>query len=206
MNHMVPYPGVLQVEFSSRREMTLSMCRTEEFFESPFQSVRGKYFSLEDFLFTYADETGRIDYFHEWEGFNVPRTALDRFNCLFKDQTKREKEILALVLETDCAYLIATESDGDPTTFEHELAHAKYALDPKYRKAVRDIIMPMPKDLGFRMQADLRAAGYPDDRELLLDEVHAYLKTSTEKELLETFPHVNPAERARYEKLLRASE
>jgi hypothetical protein len=181
--------------------MTLTMARVEEFYESPHANIKGRYFTWEQFIDAYSDEKGTLTYFSEWEGFNVPAEYLCRFRNMFLDLSAREAWLLSVVDGAD--YVIATDAESDPSTLPHELAHARYRLDNAYRKSVQQIIKPMPKDLSLRFQRDLLAAGYPDDVDIMLDEIHAYLKTSTEDELLEAFLNVAAPERAPYEAALR---
>jgi hypothetical protein len=196
-----PYPGVLHLEFATRKDLTLTMARVQEFYESPYPHIKGRYFTWAQFVDAYSDDKGNLTYFQEWEGFNVPRAILTTFYQIFTDLSPREEWLRTV--SDECEYLIGTDKDSDPSAVLHELAHAKYKLNPEYRKQVRAITDKMTQDLGFRFQRDLRAADYPDDVEILRDEVHAYLKTSTEEELVETFPSVSPEERAPYEAALR---
>ena len=46
--------------------------RLQEFFESPFKEIKGKYFTLEQYMDRYAAEYGNFTYFSEWHGMNVP--------------------------------------------------------------------------------------------------------------------------------------
>jgi hypothetical protein len=54
------------------------------------------------------------------------------------------------------------------------------------------------------MKADLIRGGYPNDDELLCDEIHAYLATSFDDELAETFPDIPLSELRPYIDRLKA--
>ena len=190
-------------EFKNRLELTLSMCRIEEFFESPHLNINNTVFSFEDFLETYANSKGEIDFFSFWEGFNVPKQSIVRFFNSF-ELSKREKTIESVWLAGDFEYLIATDIDSDPTVLDHELAHARFTLDTCYRKQVIEIVKSMPDSLSARLQRGLLAAGYSNDALHLLDETHAYLLTSDEKELTETFKSVSFDERYPFQKKLKS--
>lgn len=195
--------GVLHIQFATRLELTLTMCRLQEFYESPYPSIKGKYFSMEDFIKAYSDEKGAIEYFSYWDGFNVPVKVMQEFLARFHDKTKRERLIYAAWDLGDYKYLICTEDGSDPTTAAHEIAHARYAMEPQYQYYVDMELEKIPQGLRWRMQNDLVGGGYPQDHNILGDEIHAYLSTSTEEELLETFPSVKPEERHPIEAALR---
>ena len=176
---------VLAVEFENRRELTLTMCRMEEFYESPHKLIRGNSFTWEQFLNAYMDEAGTLDYFSKWEGFNVPRRSLDLFKRLFVP-TNREAELLNRFYEGKFEYLIAVDVNSDPTVLPHELSHALFEMDNAYAHTAVDKI----SDSGLfeEMSRHLLAAEYPDQTFVLLSEVNAYLATSAENELEEMFP------------------
>ena len=187
INH--PMPKVLHLEFDSRIEMNLSICRIQEFYESPYDNIKGKYFTLEQFIRTYSDKEGNINYFSYWEGFDIPRKSIAEFQRLFLDISYLESKILDLFTE-DYEYLIATDVSCDPTTLQHELAHAKYSLDEEYRNKVNQILFNLDGRTLNKMIKDLLDGEYPDDPYILLDEIHAYLLTSKDFELQSVFKSV----------------
>jgi hypothetical protein len=183
--------GILGIVYPNRLELTLSMCRIEEFYESPFENIRGKSFSLEEFISTYSDIKGNINYFSYWDGFNVPVSEMNNFRECNKILTSRELEIFN-ILRKDTKYVIATEIGSDKTTFEHELAHARYSTNEEYRIFVDEIIFRIPKELRYRLNKCLLDINYCES--VLDDEIHSYLLTSTEDELIKTFDSINPIE------------
>ena len=208
MNIIQSIKGVLHLEFRNRTELTLSMCRIQEFFESTHEHIRGKVFTLEAFLATYYAPGHDIDYLAYWEGFNVPAASLnDFFNRYGDNITLRESVIKHAWKSGEFKYLIAVEENGAQDVIDHELAHARYALDEGYRMVCNKIIASMHNDhhaMYCKALKNLLDAGYPDDGDIMYDELHAYLRTSTESELTETFPDIPLSELQPYIDRLRA--
>ena len=181
-------PKVLAIEFPNRRELTLTMCRMQEFYESPFADIRGQSFTWEQFLSHYATEDGTLDYFSKWEGFNVPKRSIDAFMRLF-ELSDREAVLLWGPYQGRFEYLIAVDMNSDPSTLQHELCHAVFEMDNGYAHVAVDKISN--SGLFEELSKHLIAAGYPDQVFVLLSEVNAYLATSTKEELDELFPDMN---------------
>jgi hypothetical protein len=192
MNILTPLPGVCHILFDSRKDLTLALCRIQEFHESPHDWIRGKHFTFGEFVEAYMNEKGVIDYWSYWDGFNVPRETMDRFNVMFFDKTDREVDVLQAAIESE--YLIATAKDSHANTLPHELAHAKYALDAKYKEAMQKMVHAIPPKTKHRMMDDLVSLRYPSVNAILEDEIQAYLLTSSLPELAETFASIRPLE------------
>lgn len=183
---------VLHLEFDTQSELTHTMARISEFFESPFNEIKGKYFSWSDFDKAYLNYSayGLDDYFTYYEGFNLPKKIIGEFFELFTDLTPDELKLKDICDMNPAEYLIATFIGGDPTTLEHELAHARYTLDYKYNRLMVWAILEIPTHHFVMLRNDLKAAGYSGDHKLLMDELHAYLLTSNEEELTDVFKSV----------------
>jgi hypothetical protein len=190
-----PLDGVLHIEFDNRLELTMSMYRFEEYYESPFPNIKGHVFGLEEFVSTYAKPTGKLTYFKEWDGFNVPKSFMDSFiNDYINEKevfSKREQCVIEIWQKKDYKYIIATEPDSDSTTLPHELSHAKFSLNQQYKDATLDIINKIPTDIKELLRQGLINNGYMDNDTLIDDEIHAYLRTSDEEEFEEMFPTIS---------------
>lgn len=191
-----PVTGVTHLVFDTMRELTLSMFRIEEFYESPYSNIKGQYFSVDQFLETYSDPDGDIEYFRYWDGFNVPIESLSEFERLFTPHglTAREQVILDLVRQHKTRYLIATCKDTDESTVDHEIAHARWTVDPAYRERCRKALACLTDKARQAVVKALLKADYPDDEAIMEDEIHAYLKTDTKKSLKKMLKSANPEE------------
>jgi len=165
--------NVFLLIFESQYELAATFLRFQEYYESP--KFKGKAFSLEEYMDWYAKENGNFTYYQDWSGFNVPSSALTPFHAgRFKPLSKKEQKLLKLFPKSrQRFYLIGLQaSDGVPTseTFQHELAHALFFIDPKYKRTVLELL---EKQNTTRTERELIAAGYHPS--VALDEIQAYL-------------------------------
>lgn len=181
-----PLPQVLALEFDTRLELTLSMCRLAEYYESPLSEIKGKHFSMIEFIAAHAKPDGTIDYFHYWDGFNVPAATANEFFGLFT-LTKYEKRVFDVWGIGMYRYLIATEVGSDPTTLPHELAHARFYTDPLYCRQVLQVVRSIPLPVNQQMRKDL-STRYCNM--VMEDEINAYLLTGDTNEIKEVMPNV----------------
>lgn len=182
--------NILVVEFATQKLLTTSMFRLQEFYESPYQWIRGKYFDLETFINTHMDDDGNINYFNFWAGFNVPSDTINKFYALFDDLTHDEKMLKWIIDSTfdgrdDKSFYLIGIVRGDDATLRHELVHAKYHSDPVYSQAAHKIVVAMNNDAYLKMDNALKNMGYCNS--MIIDEINAYLSTSTEREIREEF-------------------
>lgn len=179
--------------YPTRLDLTLALHRIAEFYESPYPQIRGRAFTETEFMRAYAKPTGEIDYFEYWDGFNVPAEAVIAFFGVNEDFTGDEWMIAGLLgLPASTIlypYLIATEVNSDPSTLPHELAHARWYLDPEYRAAMQQELDRIPREVYAGLCADLgRDNRYSLDPGLCADEIQAYLSTGLVDEVSEVFP------------------
>ncbi len=197
---LFPIPGVVHLVFDTLKALTTSMFRIEEHYESPYPAIRGQYFAVETFLDAYADDDGEIAYFGWWDGFNVPREAIDRFEALFRPHglTAREETVLDIVRRENAAYLIATCQATDAATVDHEIAHARWSVDEAYRERCREAMKALTPDTRRVIVRALLKADYADEDAILEDEIHAYLKTDPKKDLRRMLKRADAKQRRNY--------
>lgn len=182
-----PEDGVYHLVFANQRDLAQSMMRLQEYYEGPSNEIRGQYFSLEQFLHHYTHDNGQFSYTDVWGGFNVPGDIADEWHEMFsiRGLTHKEKQMIDAAIKARGAekrwYLIATAEGGDGSTIDHEIAHARYYLRKDYREAVDDIIEDMHPQDRENMEVGLTSMGYC--KEVLPDEIQAYLITSGKKDL-----------------------
>jgi len=169
-----PQEKIIHFKFKLKRDLTRTMLRFQEHFESP--KFKDKIFSLEEFKIWYASTTdnNKFTYYSDWSGFNFPSYILKPFyDGSFDPLTADEKSILDILRsETGEFYVIGTFKNED---IKHEMAHAKFYVDPNYRKQVKKVISKIDTKTMFKA---LKEMGY--DKSVLIDEVHAYLLESEE--------------------------
>ena len=76
----------------------------------------------------------------------------------------------------DADYVIVYKK-GDIATKRHELQHAKYDMDPDYKKEVQTLWDSLSTLNQEKVRSRLRRMNYPDRETLLLDEFQAYYFT-----------------------------
>jgi hypothetical protein len=190
MNVIPSMKGVLHLRFPTQLEASTALCRLDQFSEGP-EEYRGKYFTHEDWKPEWERLLAQgIDYFNYYEGWNIPSSVAQDFFELYNDLTAAEDNLYAAWRHAGYPYLIVDFEGADPTVVDHELAHARWALDIVYRLAMKIMILQIPTVTHSLICKDLVAAGYPSSFKILNDEMHAYLLTSTDEELLDVFKSV----------------
>jgi hypothetical protein len=117
-------------------------------------------------------------YYSDWAGFNIPSSVLFPFKQgKFKNLTKDEKNFLHLFEKmTGNFYIIGSygKNDRSVEVFNHELAHAFYFLNKKYKEKVDRFLKQNIGSLR-KFEDTLLTMGYC--KEVVLDELNAYLST-----------------------------
>ena len=169
-----PTPKIIHLKFKRKRDLTKTMLRFQEHFESP--KFRNKFFSLEEFKNWYitTTEDHKFSYYSDWSGFNFPSKTLKAFYAgKFDPLTPEEKHILDLLRnEHGRFYVIATFKAED---VRHEMAHAKFYVDSAYRNDVKRVISGINIKPICKV---LKEMGY--NKSVFIDEAHAYLLETEE--------------------------
>ena len=191
MEAYCPIKNVVHVSFDTQYQCCSTFVRLQEFYESPIEGIRGKFFTLEQFMDAYSEtkEHKSFSYFTDWGGFNLPCHAIDSFEDVFgRKLLEKEKQVLKLIRKTlkkngyvsgDRFYVIGTFGGVESEEIvEHEIAHALFHLSPEYKKSVLEYIDFKICDATFgKMRKVLLDKGYCED--VVLDEIQAYLSTGT---------------------------
>lgn len=178
MKLLKPADNIYHISCDTMKELTLTFCRVQEFYESPIEGLRGRYFDFFEFIQAQMKDDGRLDYFKDWAGFNFPSDVYWKWlNAQGGEHTRLERQLMDL-LPQDIEpkfYVIGTLED-DVAAIDHELAHAYFYLNEDYREEVKATIAASPTELTYNLQTHLLGMGY--DESVLYDEVNAYLATS----------------------------
>jgi len=182
-------PTRLYLEFKTRKEMNLANFRITEFSEGK-EGFKGVYFTYEEFIESYSDEDGKMDYFSFWEGHNYSYKSVLEFYGIFKKFgfTSREDKILRSLEEITKEGYIICAVEGDEITLKHETAHALFFENEDYRNEATKIVSSLPKGVLKKFKDTLIAMGYSES--VLIDEMHAYLVAFDEEEWLQHFNKV----------------
>lgn len=184
----VVLPGLLHLYFENQYEVTSTFLRLQEFYESDYPEIKGKFFTLEQYMDCYAKDKGNFTYTCDWSGFNVPGHVIEAFAQTFaKDLLQKEKELLRIILqhveenEWSKYYVIGSSKDGGKhkdarDVMRHEIAHGLYYLNDEYKKEMKGLAQAAQEEHP-KFAKTLRDLGYCD--EVIDDEIQAYLSTST---------------------------
>lgn len=146
------------LEAKDQHLLASTFLRFAEYYENPH--FRGKIFNLEEFIAWHTKTYGEFNYFEKWGGFNIPSLTLRpfrqrRFNPLSKD----EKRFLALWKKIPEPFYIIGVIDKkiNLNVIKHEVVHALFYLNAKYRKAVLAKLLKLKTN---NMKDVLRRTGY----------------------------------------------
>jgi hypothetical protein len=179
-----PIPNVLYLEFSSHKDMLLTMFRIQEFYESPHKNIKNKYFTIEEFLDTHMEENGDLDYYSKWAGFNLPCYIINDFFKTFKDLTPRETKLAKMIydnIQRNNLFYVVAGCSGDSSTANHEIAHSLFYMDTNYKVKSLELIKKLSPAVRRRFNKMMLETGYA--KEVLDDETQAYLGTSLKDDL-----------------------
>eukprot|EP00927_Polykrikos_kofoidii_P071135 TRINITY_DN67460_c0_g1_i1.p1 TRINITY_DN67460_c0_g1~~TRINITY_DN67460_c0_g1_i1.p1 ORF type:complete len:395 (-),score=60.10 TRINITY_DN67460_c0_g1_i1:168-1352(-) len=173
-------PRVYRLHAHHRIVIASMFFRLQEFYESPVSSIRGKMFSVIEYMERgIRTDSDAFEYYLRWPGFNLPSRIIEaaRGGGLGRLMPREE----ALLASIDRAkgdfqgeyYVIGTcENAG---ALMHEMAHGLYALNPGYRQEVQDLLDLVSEEDTAAMRQKLLDMGYCDDEEILQDEMQAYM-------------------------------
>ncbi len=176
-------PQVFHLQFYSRRELGMTFLRYTEFYESKFDHIRGQKFTLVEQMAAYTKDSGKDDwtYTTDWSGYNIPTSVIHEVRTLGIRDHNHYDSLMDAVFELIQAqtlgkpsYLIGTSTSAEVSTLDHELTHALWYLNQKYRDSVI-IAMGDHLDAMSLLTDKLVEAGYPD--KVIWDEINAYLTT-----------------------------
>jgi hypothetical protein len=165
-------PLILHIRFKTRRALASSFMRFQESYESPY--FRGKMFTRDEFLDWHKENYPDADYF-EWDGFNLPATALSAVReGGFHPLTKDEQNLFSFITKSshDLTYVIGTAENSEPNTFFHELSHALWTLSAGYRQEIRQVISTVDLEPIYALLKN-ELGMYHDS--VMEDEIHAWL-------------------------------
>lgn len=170
--------GVVHLRFATQSEMCNAMARVAEYYEGD-DRWRGKRFNLErDFVPWYAAKHGGVyTYESDWFGYNIPgHIVLEYLNVFAEDLRYYDRIIAQSIKGLGRFYVIATFRDEE---FTHELAHAMWYLDDRYRFIARQHVEHLRKEVPEfvrRLELWLFTRGYSPT--VYDDEINAYMSTT----------------------------
>jgi hypothetical protein len=187
-------PKVFAVIVPDRYHRAMLFMRVQEFYESPNPKFRGKSFCIWDYMEWYSRKHhDNFSYAADWVGFNFPfkvaETLYDKMSTQYTYYTPYDSIMMDIIDEVRQAlnikygpkdkkgvskakaYIIGV-GNLTSTTFQHELCHAYYHIDNKYKKEVDAITASIDPKIYKRMRKNLEDMGYTE--QVFNDEIQAY--------------------------------
>lgn len=184
-------PKIFAVSIKDRYQRAMLFCRYQEFYESPYLQIRGRFFTWEHFMMVYKEKRNQelFTYPEDWTGFNIPsdiiRKGLDEFYHKDKgpyDEIMNdiwyycENNPLKFNKPRSKWYLIGVDY-SDSNTMKHEIAHGLYYTNSQYKTEMNDLISNFKSSQYIRLKKKLVQMGYRDDKKIIYDEIQAYFST-----------------------------
>jgi hypothetical protein len=173
----------------TQKELTLTFFRVQEFYESQKPALFRKAFDAYTFLTEMMDDEGNINYFSEWDGFNIPSHIFSAWmhSTVYEDRSMYEEEMIDQIfkkLDTAKLFYVIGVRKGDEDTLKHEICHALYYTDTQFKQEADNLVSVFastyPK-LYDQFRQDLLNMGYAAD--VVQDELVAWLSSSTESDI-----------------------
>lgn len=174
-----PYNSVW-VWADSQDELGLTFMRFQEHYESANPQFKNNIFTQGQIKRWYSETYGTNTYHKDWVGFNFPSKVLNPFKeGLFDPLTIEEQRLLDLFkYRSDNFYIIGAQNSS---TLRHELSHALYASNPKYKDELDKFLLKNKSKLKNTLKY-IKDKGYCD--EVLFDEIQAYITDNDDNELI----------------------
>jgi hypothetical protein len=182
-------PNIHGVSIKDQYQRTMLFCRYQEFYESPYKEIRGKFFTWEKFMMVYKNKMGKnhFTYPYDWSGFNIPSKIIEKGLTQFNKDKGPYDEIMNDIYYHCENYPLKSEKPrtkwyligygNDVSTLNHEVAHGLYYTNKKYKSEMDLLILNIKKKHYNQMKKVLVGMGYVDDKKIIDDEIQAYIST-----------------------------
>ncbi len=174
------YPGVYLILFKDHYQLCMHFVRFQERYESP--KFKGQNFELVDLMEWYSKKYGNglFTYPKDWAGFNLPGSVILGSQILDESRYDRLMKSIAEYCLADNGgdsgfYIIGARSSDKIQVVKHEIAHAFFFVDEKYRDDMTKLVDELP--LSFRQKFTEVLASRCYDSSVFVDEIQAYMAT-----------------------------
>ena len=125
----------------------------------------------------------------DWEGYNIPSHVLSKAVERFENDTYYDMlmQDVYYTCKEDCNdkfYLIGTDK-VDSLVMKHELAHALWYVNKKYKTSAQRLVNAIPKEDYAKLYMKIKKMGYADD--VIDDEIQAYMSTTWRNKYADKF-------------------
>jgi len=182
---------IFAITSKSNQSLAWAFLRIQEYNESPNDKFRGHYFSMKEYTDWWSSQCGegKFTYIDTCKGFNISGSTIDMWETKFRESESplREEEELLLhlihaalkkgkkTMDINKIYVIGLSQESlesKDNFFIHELSHAFFHIDDKYRKRVSLLYANLPENERQLPQSSYGYCKYCDT--VLMDEIIAY--------------------------------
>lgn len=181
------HEGIFLLEMDDTYDLAMTFCRAQEYYESPFNGIRGKMFTISKLMRLYSKKFGNgiFSYPVDWSGFNIPSKVIyDLYYInIVSDENEYDNFIQLIdqkiqkITRNRNYYLIGSET-GMKHTIDHEIAHGFYYLNKDYRNKSNKIVDSIKESSLQKIKKHLLKIGY--NEKVFRDEVQAYISNDPE--------------------------
>ena len=181
-----PVDGCVLLQYKTIPNLARSFFRVAEYYDGNHYSGKSGQVTLVDFLDQWMDQNGDVDYFKFWDGFNIPDRA---FCSWLKSAGKLSTAEQVMVTAVEKAtkgmkkFCIIGVGNKDPDTVKHEMFHARYYLDSKFKTNADQLLKDHAQDPAVKTIKKILTTklDYTDHVE---EEVGAYLYAGSQLKLV----------------------
>lgn len=183
-------PQIFAVSIKDNYQRTMLFCRYQEFYESPYEEIRNKFFTWEKFMLVYRNKWKKnlFTYPEDWSGFNIPSNIVEKgMNVFSKDKGPYDEIMKDIWYHCENYplkygkprtkwYLIGADSFKS-STMDHEIAHGLYYTNKEYKKNCDNLISNIKPTHYEKIRKKIVKMGYVDEKKIIDDEIQAFMST-----------------------------
>lgn len=183
-------PQIFAVSIKDHYQRTMLFCRYQEFYESPFEQIKGKFFTWEKYMLTYKNKWNKklFTYPEDWIGFNIPSNIIEKgLNIFYKDKGPYDEIMNDIWFYCENYplrynkprtkwYLIGADNFKS-STMDHEIAHGLYYTNKEYKKNCDLLISKIKPSTYLKIKKKIIKMGYIDNKKIIDDEIQAFMST-----------------------------
>jgi hypothetical protein len=138
------------------------------------------------FLDNWMDRQGNADYFKFWDGFNITDSAFRSWSRSVGKLSQAEQTVVSAIEQATKGmkkFCVIGVSGDDPATMQHELFHAKYYLDPDFKRNADQLFDECRNDPVIKTMAKILKTKL-DYHTNIKEEIAAYLYAGSQLKLV----------------------
>jgi hypothetical protein len=178
-----PCDGCVLLKFKTIPDLTKSFFRMAEYYDG---DQKKKHVDMAEFLDDWMDRQGNADYFKFWDGFNITDSAFRSWRRTVGKLSQAEQTVVDAVDQATKGmkkFCVMGISGDDPATMQHELFHAKYYLDPDFKRNADQLIDECRNDPVIKTMTKILKAKL-DYHTNIDEEIAAYLYAGSQLKLV----------------------